>query len=265
MNEKMFQLCESITEEEMKGLDRERYKANEKYDGTRVMTIKKGTDIFMFGRRGEIYNERFSEIFEELSKIPGEFIIDGEVISSDGLFNTLQRRALTQNKQKIEELKKIIPIKYMVFDILSINGNVITNEKLKDRIVILNNLFSNVYANIELVEYGEIDILYEKVKKECREGIVVKDMDSFYESRRSKSWLKRKLFKEHYLTITGYSINNKGIRATDNDNNCLQIAGTNGMKVKNEIDTKGYANILIQYLEKTELGRYRFISFRGLK
>jgi len=267
IDKKNFMLCQSITEQELEHLDRNRWKANIKFDGERVIAVKKGEDIFLLNRRGNIITQQFREVVNELKAIKHDFIIDGEVVSFDLKFNSLQRRALTKDIYKREQLEKIIPVKYMVFDVISIDGTDMRREKLKDRVCSINRLLGlgTAFNHIERVVYDEIDNLYAIAIENNYEGIVVKDMESLYEGCRSHSWVKRKLFKEGYITITAYSVNPKGIRATDNLGNAVQIAGTNGTMVKEIIDTNGYAEISIQYLEKTKEERYRFISYRGLK
>ena len=73
-----------------------------------------------------------------------------------------------------------------------------------------------------------------------------------------------KLFKETTITITGYTENPKGIRATDSEGNAVQIAGFQSNEVKQKLHQNGYVTIAIQYLQKTKENRFRFISYRGL-
>lgn len=262
----MFMLCESQQDEkEVLKMDNNRYKANVKYDGERAIAIKQDDNIFLLNRRGSLITEQFAEIVEELKRIDNNFIIDGEIVAYDEKFNSLQRRALTKDKTKREKLQKEIPCKYMIFDILSFANETITSKPLRERLATLNGLLVSNSNFLFLLEYGEIKDILEKVKTKLGEGIIIKDMEARYEGRRSKSWLKHKLFKEEYLTISTYTINPKGIRATDNNGNAVQIAGKNGTEVRKMIDEKGYADICIQYLEKTTDNRYRFISYRGLK
>jgi len=262
----IFMLCESIQDkEELKKLDRNRYKANTKFDGCRCIAVKKGKDIILFGRRNTIYNTKFREVVEALKLINFDFMIDGEVTDFTNNFNLLQKRALTKNLDKIKELEKEIPVKYMIFDILSFGEKSLTNEPLHKRLNLLRNLLSNNKSqHLELVEYGEIDDLLALAISNNGEGIVIKDMFGIYESKRSKGWCKHKLFKETTITITGYTENPAGIRATDNENNVVQISGNQSNEVKQILNDVGYATINIQYLELTKENRFRFPSYRGL-
>jgi len=262
----IFMLCESIQEpSELAKLDRTRYKANIKYDGERVMSVKRGSEIILFNRRGNIITKKFNEVVEAFKKIPSDFMIDGEIIDFSNNFNLLSRRALTKDLDKIKALEQEIPVKFMAFDILSYNNKNVMNEPLTKRNEILNDILKeNTSQNLEVVEYGEIDEMLDKAKRENGEGIVIKDMNGVYESKRSKNWIKHKLFHETTLTITGYTENPKGIRATDNKENAVQISGYQSDEVKNLLDSVGYCEVFIQYLSQSAEGRYRFPSYRGL-
>ncbi|CAK0746984.1 hypothetical protein CCP1ISM_2600002 [Azospirillaceae bacterium] len=154
-----------------------------------------------------------------------------------------------------------------MFDILKINGEDLTKKTLKERKKYLENFkeLENIKV-LDFVEGESIITLWEWTKKENKEGIILKLKKSPYEFRRSNSWKKLKNFKEEELRIIRYTINNAGIRAEDKELNAVQIAGTQSKEVKKQIDEKGYCDIMIQYLDKSEMtNRYRMPSYRGMK
>lgn len=253
-------LCEKIKEEQLSSLNGN-YKANIKFDGERIMAIVKDGEVTLINRRGRIKNSHYEEVVEELKHFEN-CILDGEVISYDDDFTKLQRRALTTDKFKQQQLRKEIPVRYMVFDIIESYGKDLTNETLKDRV--LEILGVGVYnETIEKAVYGNVIEMLAQAKNQNREGIVIKNMDSKYEKRRSKNWLKLKFFKEINLKLNDYTINNAGIRATDPIGNVVQISGNQHKEVKQEIDEKGSCEAIVQYLEKTKDGRLRFPSYVG--
>jgi len=264
MVEKIFALCESITKVEALKLNCEKYKAQQKYDGVRCMAyVDYDGEVILINRSINNITNKFKEIVKELSLFC-ECVLDGEIISSDGNFNTLQTRAGLSKQDKIDSSK--VECYFMAFDILKIGDENLIMKPLKERYKILCDLIKPLqFKLIKIAEFGEIKEMLIKAKENNGEGIVIKDINSFYERRRSKSWLKCKFFQEGYLKVSAYTINNAGIRATDDENNCLQIAGHNGQIVKNLIDTQGYCEICIQYLTESDEGRKRFISYRSLK
>jgi ATP-dependent DNA ligase len=274
---KWFMLCGSTTEiqeqEKFDDKDNEydRYNtSNIKYDGERVMAIKKDADVILLNRRGSIVNSHFREVVEAFKGLSDDdFIIDGEIISTTDDFNALQKRALTKNPTKIKYLQEEIPVVYMVFDILQKGEDDYTNyygQTLRGRLKVLTEMFKDKTINfVKLAEFKPVKEMLAQAKAENREGIIVKNWDShYYKGQRGEEWKKLKFFEETILKVVRYSENPKGIRAEDEGLNAVQIAGGQSKDVKYLIDTQGYAEINIQFLEKTAEGRFRFPSFRGL-
>ena len=271
-------LCDSITEEEAKGLPDSLYTSNLKFDGNRLVAVVKNGQVAMLNRRGYNPYKEFAEVTEDLKQFP-DCIVDGEVIDFSDTFNILQRRAGTRIPAKQIVLRKQIPVKFVVFDILQLNGQTLTGLTLRDRVAKLQQVFQDFNKNfvpseafhqdykrsfIEMAEYNTITNMLVKAHAEDREGIIVKNWNGIYEGRRSKAWLKCKFFLESTLKMNKYEINPKGITVEDDLGNRCLVAGSQSNQVKQLIDTNGEVEILIQYLERTADGRYRFISYRGL-
>lgn len=276
INSDDFMLCESITEDEAKLLSDKEYTSNFKFDGERIIAVVMDNKAVLVNRRGFICNFNFGEIVEDMEKMPNG-IYDGEVISFCDTFNKLQRRAGTKDRRKQVELRKEIPVKYMVFDILNFNKQYITLKPLKERVELLNKIFEDFNKQdfkdekgnarkpfIEMVEFKPIKEMLDKAHKEDKEGIVVKNWISPYEHRRSRNWLKCKFFIEGTMKVCRYTENPKGIRVEDEMGNAVQVAGEQSKEVKHLLDTQKEVEINIQYLEMTEENRFRFPSFRGL-
>lgn len=264
-------LCKSITENEAtekckSPLSFHGQKANIKYDGERIKAIKKDGEVFLMNRRGNIKNGNYTEVVEELETYNFNFVIDGEVISEDDNFNLLQKRALTKDKFKQQQLRKTIPVKYMVFDILEIDDNDLRNKPLKERIDYSGLFKDKDNAVIELAEYKSVGEMLRTAKAQSREGIVIKEMDGrYHENKRHKNWLKCKFFKETTIELISYTPNNAGIRCEDALKNAVQISGQQHLAVKEILDKGQSVEVEIQYLEITKDGRFRFPSFRGIK
>jgi ATP-dependent DNA ligase len=263
----IFMLCDSTDEESSKVLDPEIWKANLKYDGERILGIKMKDTVLLMNRRGKECSLHFQEVVEELMKLPPFTIVDGEVISYDDDFNKLQRRAHTLDKAKQIILQKEIPVKYYIFDILKLESETLIDKPLTERIARLNKMMAGlneVTGTLELAEYGEIEDMLRKAKSEDREGIIIKNMDSVYESKRSKNCLKLKFFVEGTIFVTKYTTNNAGIRVEDDLGNCVQCSGKQHEELKQLLDTTKRVEINIQYLEITKDGKFRFPSYRGI-
>ncbi|MCH7851012.1 MAG: ATP-dependent DNA ligase [Nanoarchaeota archaeon] len=276
INKKDFMLCGKITKEDLKKMNlNASWKANIKYDGERIIAIKKDGEIFLFNRRGRLKNSFYLEVVEGLNAFDGDFIVDGEVITYDDNFNKLQKRALTTNAFKQEQLRKEVPVIYMLFDILNFNGKDIRQFPLIERIIYLHSIFNDKSLennkSIGYAQYEDINkcLSYAEeinhINPDKIEGIIIKNMYSPYQNKRSNDWLKLKFFKNTDLKLISYTSNNAGIRCEDKELNAIQISGHQHHEVKNKIDEKGFCDVTIQYLQQGKTGRYRFPSFVGVK
>jgi len=261
MDKSIFALCESITESELGNLNGD-YLAQQKEDGDRIMAIAQDGEVILMNRRGITKNKQFREVCEELNLLAKShnFIIDGEIIAENGEFNLLSSRSGTQNKFKIAELEKTIPILYMVFDIISWDSQDLRNKPLRERIDILKDFFVKLSdtravgerkdtepsqdtppkTRVRFCEYKPITEMLFEAKTQNWEGIVIKDLNGKYESRRSRSWLKLKLKQEVIIEFTKYETNNKGLRLSDEKDNAIQMSRFNLIpKIVEAIKTKG--------------------------
>ena len=274
---KLFMLCESMSEKDAEVLgvsttNGNRFLANCKWDGERLITFKMGNEVLLYNRRGSEVSYHFPEVCSELAKLPFNCWLDGEVISRDDDFTKLQSRALTRNPTKIKALIEKIPVTYMVFDILKFDTEDIRDEKLSDRIIKLNELFKDFSGDkniVALTEYKPITEMLEKAKAEDREGIIVKDMNSYYASgRRVDSWRKCKRWLETDIVFTKYTTNPSGIRIeTDDGVVSCQVQGfENSREVREILDKNGSVEVTIQHLETftRDDGKlsYRFPSYK---
>ncbi|MEK6883103.1 MAG: hypothetical protein AABY22_25990 [Nanoarchaeota archaeon] len=130
-------------------------------------------------------------------------------------------------------------------------------EKLK---FIQQNSFLEIIKN-----YDDCIKLFELIKKNDFEGIVIRDLNSLYTwNFRSHRNYKIKNFKEAEMFFDGYEVNNKGITLTNKEGYRVQCAGGQSLKVQQIIQKEAKVKVKIQYLQQLDSGRYRFISFRGV-
>jgi len=263
MADKMM-LCGSI-----KSLDEiyiENYIAEQKFDGERILLIKKGNNVNMVNRRGILKEDVYVELKEEMQTLNFDFIIDGEVCSVNGLFNDLQRRALLRDPNEISRRRKSIPIVFHIFDLIELDGENKTAISLMERKKLLNEKFGKLnLQTAELTPYvdGKINIeaLWSKIKQEQKEGIVLKVKSSGYVFKRSNNWLKYKNFKEIEIEMTSYTLNPAGVKLTDGFNE-VQVQGQDRASwIIKKIDAGEKVKVVVQYLEKiVPSGKLRFPS-----
>lgn len=266
-----------------------------KWDGYRAVAELDGSNTKFYSRNGLSYVKAYPKIYNELIKLKVDAVLDGEVVVfRDGLpsFQAIQNYKSTQN----------LPIQFIVFDCLRLNGNDLTKLKLAERKAILQEMLpqNNVIRYCDHVE-GDGIALFEQARKINLEGIIAKRADSkYYPDKRSKDWLKIKNVNVDDFRIIGWTDPKASrqyfgalllAREVDGE---LVYAGEVGTGFTNELLKSIYAKIQpleldecpledvvkkekgfhwakpkytaqVQYVEITDDGHVRHPSFLGLR
>jgi len=172
-----------------------------KWDGYRIVARKENKDVALYSRNKQQFKDKFFTIAQSLKKIPGDFVLDGEVVALD-----------TDGKSNFQMLQKYLTEKkgiliYYVFDIMHIGGYDVTNLELKERRNILDKLIVGL-ENVRISEFVEKDgiRLFEKILEHGGEGIIAKRSDSFYlPNFRGPDWLKIKSTLAQETVICGFT------------------------------------------------------------
>ncbi|MXO05274.1 DNA ligase D [Flavobacterium sp. HBTb2-11-1] len=172
-----------------------------KYDGYRTIAVINAQKVDLFSRNELSFNANFKPIAEDLKKIDHTVVLDGEiVVENDAGRADFQ---LLQNYMKTG----IGNLKYYVFDLLNLDGNLITELSLLERKELLKILFNKYpFSNVFYSEHTVGDGIkqFEKAVKNKTEGIIAKRADSTYTiNRRSTNWLKIKTANEEEAIIIG--------------------------------------------------------------
>jgi DNA ligase 1 len=128
-----------------------------------------------------------------------DFIFDGEIMAFQHgrplHFQELQKRL--RKKNVTEQIIAEVPLVYVVYDVMYLNGEQIINMPLKDRKEILSNILFrepivNAYQSTVNSEQ-QIIAMFEKSRDIGYEGLVLKDPDSrYYPGKRGRYWIKLK-------------------------------------------------------------------------
>jgi bifunctional non-homologous end joining protein LigD len=148
-----------------------------KFDGIRLLAYKRGGDVQLFSRNR--LPQHLPNVGAAIRQLPAsELILDGEV-TWDGQSG------------------------YHVFDILWLNGRLVTALPLEDRRALLQTLpFEPPMTRVALLGG---DAPWERARREGWEGVIAKRRGSPYEHRRSKNWLKMKCEASQELVVGGFT------------------------------------------------------------
>ena len=173
-----------------------------KYDGIRAQVHKNAAGkVRIFSRTRDEVTE-FPELHGTLAALPGECILDGEVLGwRDGkplAFTELQKRL---GRKKVDMwMQHDIPVIFMAFDVLFENGELLLDARLRERKERLAKLFAEAPAAARVTPYvlcksaQEVAAEFQAALAAGHEGIMAKTVDSTYApGRRGGAWLKLKL------------------------------------------------------------------------
>ncbi len=173
----------------------------DKFDGIRAQAHKSGSQVEIYSRTLDRVTE-FPELLEPLRSIPGEFILDGEIIGwRNGRaipFTELQQRL--GRKQIDLFTSSLMPVRFVAFDLLLLNGHDLLELPLAQRRRQLADLLSTSeqsvlqFTRAQLCHTThEIESAFSSALANGNEGLLAKAPDSPYvPGRRGQFWLKLK-------------------------------------------------------------------------
>lgn len=179
-----------------------------KWDGVRVLTYFNGSRLRLFNRR---LNERTYH-YPELVHVhnycsANSVILDGEIIAlKEGKpsFSQVMKRDGITNLSKVKSISKTVPIIYMVFDVLYYNEEWITSAPLSTRQSLLEKIISpKDYVQV-VDNFQDSKTLFEVVRQNSMEGIIIKDINSTYLiNGKDSRWRKKKFYQDIIAVVGG--------------------------------------------------------------
>lgn len=130
------------------------------------------------------------------SPLPGrDLLVDGEVIALDSRgvpdFRVLQERMHVRAARSVARLVEQVPVTFMVFDLLRLDGDDLTARPLEERRARLAELLAGSAWQVPPA-YDDGQMLWDATAQQGLEGIVSKRLDSRYRpGERSPHWRKR--------------------------------------------------------------------------
>lgn len=191
--------------------------ANIKWDGVRILLYYDGTSVTLLNRRQHVRTLHYPELTVIHSYCAARSVIlDGEVIAlgQDGKpsFHEVMRRDGIRRLDRIHHAQKTVPLAYMIFDVVFLDGNWLTTAPLSQRLEILNNIVKP-NEHVQLVAgYSDGQELFKSVQSLDMEGVVIKRLDSPYlVGQKRNVWVKVKNYKDLVAVVGGFTLNNGGV------------------------------------------------------
>jgi len=180
-----------------------------KFDGSRTLAFI-GEKLRLQNRRLLNTTHRYPELKLRDDVNAKEAILDGEiVVTKDGKpdFGMLQTREHVGDELRIELLSQTMPVTFITFDILYLDGKPLVDLPLMERRAKLEEIMTES-PRLLLSRYVEAHgrRYFEEVAKLGLEGAMAKRKGSTYQiGKRSRDWLKLKAIKTIDCIILGYT------------------------------------------------------------
>ncbi|HEY4398623.1 MAG TPA: non-homologous end-joining DNA ligase [Acidimicrobiia bacterium] len=199
--------------------DEDNYAFEVKWDGVRSIAYVDGGRARFESRRGGDITSRYPEL-RELGRALGSTaaILDGEIVAFEGerpSFERLQRRMHVSNERAVRRLTSEVPVVYVIFDLLWLEGHSTLELPYRERRKLLDELGPHGPSwQTPAAHEGGGTALLDATKRLGLEGVVAKRLESVYEpGRRSRAWLKVKNHNSQEFVIGGWAPG-KGARST---------------------------------------------------
>lgn len=237
-----------------------------KWDGVRILSHIQDGHVQLINKHMHERTEQYSEL-QDLSRLldARNAVLDGEVVvlkDSKASFPDVMRRDRCSDIKSIKYLQKKLPVDYMVFDLLWLNGKNLMHEPLSIRKSYLQKMIHEEDFLHLLEDFYQGKTLFEAVKAMNMEGIVAKKKEgSYIEGKKHQDWLKIKCRYLQNCLLGGYTLRGKIVNSlllgVYDENNFLYVGrAASGLSTSQQ-------EILSKELPKLEINNSPFSNLLG--
>lgn len=190
-----------------------------KWDGMRAIGFVEDGTLRLQSVNGLDATVRFPELAGLADAIaPHSAVLDGEIVTFNehGVpsFGLLQPRMQARSAVAARERAATQPVFYVLFDILELDGEDLTDGAYEDRRdALLDAVMPGPHWKVSEGWIGGGEELMEVMRTKGMEGLIAKRLGSTYEiGRRSRNWLKLKVRRRQELVVGGW-LPGEGTRA----------------------------------------------------
>ncbi|SDE30776.1 bifunctional non-homologous end joining protein LigD [Paenibacillus sp. UNCCL117] len=191
-----------------------------KWDGVRMLAYGENSDVRLVNRRLNDRSAQYPELLDASRYCnASSFILDGELIALDPAnnrpsFHEIMRRDALRRDSSVERMRSQVPVTYMVFDLLFLDGVWVTDRPLAERQRLLGEALIP-QPDVQLVQsFSDPGSLMEVMVRHGMEGVVCKDLSGTYTmGGKDKRWQKRKIMHDLYAVVGGVTYRDKVVNA----------------------------------------------------
>lgn len=185
-----------------------------KWDGIRGLSYLDKNKVTVITKNGNNHTARFPELQQLKEVFKGNSaILDGEIVVFDETGKPSFSKVLVRDRinpgSNLDYYMNHNPAKYIVFDILYLNGEDLRNKSYMTRKNILTQCLNKSSSMTITDDFSDGDALFRLMEEQNLEGIVTKRVNSLYkEGKNHKDWFKIKLNRKLLAVIGGIGLKN---------------------------------------------------------
>jgi bifunctional non-homologous end joining protein LigD len=214
-----------------------------KWDGLRALAYIEGGGVRLWSRTGREITSAYPELQDMAAGAgAGRAVLDGEIVAFGDAewpsFEAIQQRmnlSPTQSRLLVTE----VPVTYLAFDLLSLDGRPLLDEPYSQRRALLDGLGLNGrhwQTPPSFTEAAGPDVLAVS-RQHGLEGVVAKRLSSRYEpGKRSPSWRKIKNVRRQEAVVGGWKPG-EGNRAGQIGSLLIGVPGPDGLDYAGHVGT----------------------------
>ena len=180
--------------------DNDEWLFEKNYGGFRAIAVKSNGQVNLYANKSQLFNHDFPELVRELSKFPSDFVIDGEIVVLDEAGWPDPDRLIRYHEYKN------LDVRYLVFDLLSVEGQSLLRTPLINRKEFLKKVLLRNTKHVQYLSFvtGNGCDLYHSATREDIEGITAKNINGIYRPGKiSYEWLKVRVRKSPEIQLHG--------------------------------------------------------------
>lgn len=191
--------------------DEEAFGFELKWDGVRAVVYVQGDTVRTLTRNDREVAATYPELGHLAGALGGRpVVLDGEIVAFDDVgrpsFGVLQARMHVTKAAQVQRLRASVPVSYLAFDLLHLDGRSTLRLPYADRRALLEELpLEGRSGSVPPYFRGGGAHLLAASRDRGLEGVVAKRLDSAYlPGRRSQAWVKVKNLRTQAVVIGGW-------------------------------------------------------------
>ena len=214
-----------------------------KWDGVRAVAYVEGGRLRVLSRNDRDITVSYPELRHVAEGLVSrDAVLDGEIVAFDAngkpSFGALQARMHVTDEAKARRLAQEVPVAYLVFDLLFLDGHALMDQPYTQRRATLEGLaLGGPNLAVPPMFTGSGADVLRASREQGLEGVLAKRLDAPYRpGRRSTEWIKVKHVHTQEVVVVGWAPG-KGRRAGTIGALLLAVADDDGYRFVGRVGT----------------------------